>query len=59
MSASNPTHGDFTAKKNVEIVIGETGLVTWICVDNICIARLLTNDKPIVITDNRPKKVKK
>lgn len=47
--------GDVSAKHGVEIDIRQDGLIVWINVDGICIARILTNGVtvPITVTDNR------
>lgn len=49
------TFQDIAAKKEVEIVIREDGLVLWINVDGICRARIVTNGLtvPITIEDGR------
>jgi len=48
------TFADLCARKGVEIVIRADGLVTWLNVDGICRARIITNGfVPIVITDGR------
>lgn len=50
--------GDVSAKHGVEIDIRQDGLIVWINVDGICIARILTNGVtvPIAVTDNRKEK---
>lgn len=47
--------GDICARNGVEIDIRQDGLVIWINVDTICVARILTNGVtvPITVTDNR------
>lgn len=50
--------GDVSARTSVEIDVRQDGLVVWINVDAICIARILTNGVtvPITVTDNRKDK---
>lgn len=50
--------GDVCAKQGVEIDIRQDGLVIWINVDGLCVARILTNGVtvPINVTDNRKNK---
>lgn len=50
--------GDVSAKEGVEIDICQDGLVIWVNVDGICVARVLTNGVtvPITVTDNRKEK---
>lgn len=46
--------GDVCAKKDVEVQIRKDGLVIWINVDGICVARILTTGMiNIEIEDNR------
>ena len=48
------THNDCAAKKGVEIQIRHDGLVIWVNVDGVCVARILTTGLiPIVVEDNR------
>ena len=45
---------DIGAKQAVEIAIHQKGLVIWINIDGVCIARIMTNGMiPITIEDNR------
>lgn len=47
-------YGDIAAKQKVEIQVRQDGLVIWINVDSICVARIITNGfLPIKIEDNR------
>lgn len=49
---------DLAAKKEVQIVICQDGLVIWLNVDGICRARVVTNGltHAIIIEDGREKK---
>ncbi len=45
---------DIAAFEGVELTIREDGLVLWVNVDDICIARIVTNGfVPITIEDKR------
>ncbi len=46
---------DHAVKQGVQIHIREDGLVIWIDVDGICVARIITNAFSIEIEDDRNK----
>lgn len=49
-----PNFCDVAAKEGVQIEVRHDGLVTWINVDGICIARIISNGfVPIEIEDKR------
>lgn len=50
--------GDVLARHGVEIDVRQDGLIIWVNVDGICVARILTNGVtvPISIVDNRKDK---
>ncbi len=49
--------GDIAAKHDVEINVRHDGLMIWVNVDSICVARIATNGfVPITLTDDRKAK---
>lgn len=56
MSQLVGTMRDIYAKKDVQIQVREDGLVIWINVDGVCVARIMTNGMiEIAVEDNRKK----
>ncbi len=56
MDLTGLSFSDIAARKGVEIIVRQDGLVLWINVDGVCRARIMTNGFiPIEILDDRNK----